>query len=123
MRSNYDKLKLKLKINEIYKIFKFRTPMAIYSLFEFSKRPGKETLLLTPRISDNLTLRTAKIWNIVRQKFSIDNFSIASSYVKNSLKSAIFTVQKLGQPEEWKKEINNLIQSYNSAPNFRPITV
>ena len=97
--------------------------MAIFSLFEFSKRPGKETLLLTPRISDNFTLRTAKIWNIVRQKFSIDNFSVSSSYVKTSLKSAIFSVQKLGQPEEWKKEINNLIQSYNSAPNFRPITV
>ena len=107
-------------INDSYKILKFRTPISIYSLFRLSGRLGKETLIITPKPSDSYTYRAGKIWNIVRQKFNINDFSIATSFVKNSLKKAIFYTQRQGEFDKWNKDINYLIHAYRDAPTYSP---
>ena len=107
-------------INDVFKILKFRTPISIYSLFSLSNRIGKETLLLTSTPSTSYVSRASTAWNIVRQKLSISELTTTTSQTKSLMRNIIFSTQNSGEPNDWNKELNNLIYAYkniNLAPN------
>ena len=99
-------------INDIFKILKFRNPISIHSLFNLSHRIGKETFTLPPKPSDTYVYRVSSIWNAVRQKLSILEFTTSVSYLKSSIRKAIFSAQTQGDPLEWDKSLNILKNSF-----------
>ena len=90
---------------EIFKILKFRLPIALYGLFKISDR--KDTLLLTTSPSIQFVYKAGVIWNFCRQKLNVLDFSHKIGLMKTSLKNHILGCQSLGNPEEW--EDRNLL--------------
>ena len=86
---------------DIFKIMKFRNPISLFNLFNLSKRLGKDTLLVTPYKIDSYICRAGIIWNSVRQKLGIKDFSHKFGPLKSSLKKHILNGQATGNPEEW----------------------
>ena len=71
------------------------------------------TDLLTPPVKthdSSFINRTTKLWNIIRQKLKIFNFSeIKLSQIKSRLRSVIGSIQKEGDAQSWREtEINAL---------------
>ena len=99
-------------INDIFSILKFRTPIALYSLFNLSSRTGKETYALTPKPSTSYVYRGSIIWNIVRQRLTISEFTTPASHVKSSIKKIILDIQKIGEPGNWNNHLNNLSHAH-----------
>ena len=96
--------------NEILKILKFRIPYSLLELFELSKRNGKETRLLTPNPSKNLSYVGSLIWNAVRDLIKLYEFSQNSGSAKCVVKREILKIQKGGDPIEWQHGTWNTLQ-------------
>jgi hypothetical protein len=86
---------------ETFKILKYRTPLAIHSLFDISKRSYKETFLLTPCPSETFFYKASVIWNTVRQWLDITDTSYPIGTLKSRLKNIILSKQNLGDKWEW----------------------
>ena len=102
-------------INDIFCILKFRTPIALYSLFCLSNRTGKETYAITPKPSTSYVYRGSTIWNIVRQRLTISEFTTPASHVKSSIKRIILDTQKHGEPNSWNNHLNNLTHAHKNS--------
>jgi hypothetical protein len=87
--------------NETFKIFKYRSPMALFQDFSFSNRTHKDLFILTPAPSEKFTYRASTIWNSVRQLTGINNTSTAASALKDKLKKHLLNVQTTGHNDEW----------------------
>ncbi len=88
---------------ETFKILKYRRPMCLYDLYTLSER--KDTLLITSSIPSNVgfIFRSSTIWNIVRQKIKLTEFSeVKTSALKNCMKELIMKFQMDGDPRSWK---------------------
>ena len=96
--------------NEVLKILKHRTPISLIPLFELSKRPGKDTLLIHPEPSECYTYRACIIWNYARSKVQYNDFSSSSSTFKSAIKKLITLHQKAGEFEHWSDSLNYLNQ-------------
>ena len=80
---------------EIFKILKFRMPIALFSCLKLSKR--KNTLLITPQPSHHFVYLASRLWNTIRIKLKItDDFAVNLSLVKKNLKRHILSRQSLG---------------------------
>ena len=101
-------------INDVFKILKFRTPISLYSLFNLSNRTGKDTYILTPKPSSSYIYRGGTIWNIVRQRLSVTEFTTTTTQIKSSIKRIIFETQKLGDSNDWNNSLNNLGSAYKN---------
>ena len=105
---------------EVFKILKYRTPISLYALFTRSHR--KDTLLITPSSSHHFIYRSSELWNLVRQKLKIIDFSATKiGSLKCSLKSLISRFQKFGDCMVWNdNEVNvkNALKS-NCLPDFQ----
>ena len=101
-------------INDVFKILKFRTPISLFSLFDLSPRTGKETYALTPKPSESYIYRAGTIWNIVRQKLAVSEFTTTVSHIKSSIKNIILNTQKLGESTDWNNLLNNLSQAHKN---------
>jgi hypothetical protein len=89
-------------ISETYKILRFRTPISMYGLFNLSNRPGKDTLVLSPFQSNTFIYKAGVLWNSVRQKLNIFEFTeVSVGSLKSRLKSLMLTQQSLGDKWEW----------------------
>jgi len=89
-------------ISETFKILRFRTPISMYDLFVLSNRPGKDTLILSPFQSNAFIYKAGVLWNSVRQKLNILEFTdISVGSLKSQLKSLMLTQQSLGDKWEW----------------------
>ena len=86
---------------EVFKILKFRCPIAFHSMYKFSSRQQKNLFLITPRPSDSFVYRTSSMWNTVRQKLLIPDSSFPVSTFKLKLKKYIFERQTIGCRENW----------------------
>ena len=104
---------------ETFKILKLRTPYSLYSLFTISNR--KETLLITPSSSHGFIHRASALWNLIRQKVKLFDFSLVKvSSLKNTCKNLINAYQKQGDEMVWNdNEINvrNALKS-NCKPDY-----
>ena len=94
---------------EVFKIMKFRNPISLHSLFNLSKRSNKDTLLLAPHQSDTFVSKAGAVWNIVRQRLNILDFSLPIGTLKSQLKIFIQNQQALGDCWEW--EESNTLQT------------
>ena len=112
---------------EIFKIFKFKSPYAIFSKFNFSDHSSKELSILTPRPNDTYLYKCSIMWNkctkIIFNKPSLSELNhsylknpvqiiipgsapnsdlcCSISTFKNRLKEFLFEVQKQGDAFEW----------------------
>lgn len=84
---------------ETFKILKFRVPMSLYSQYNLSER--KQTLIILGKISKNFTSRSSYIWNQIRNKFFIEDFSFSLSIFKTKLQKYLLDRQKIGTNEDW----------------------
>ena len=104
---------------ETFKILKYRTPISLYSMFTMSHR--KDTLLITPSSSHGFIHTSSALWNLVRQKFKIYEFSVMKvGSLKTSLKKFVLSCQKTGDIMVWNdNEINvkNALKS-NCLPDY-----
>ena len=95
---------------ETFKILKYRCPISIYDGYTLSNR--KETLLTPPFNAHESSFinRTTRLWNIIRQKLRIFDFSeVKPSQLKSRLRSVIGSLQKEGDAQAWRDtEINVL---------------
>ena len=87
--------------NEIFKIFKFKSPIAIYETFSFSKRGYKNLFIVTPKPSETFDYRASVIWNSVRQTLGIEDASTSISSLKERLKKFMINKQAMGDDEHW----------------------
>ena len=92
--------------NETFKILKYRSPTSMLSEFTISKRPSKDTLLITPWPSDTFIYKAAVVWNMVRQMLSITDTSTPIGSFKTRLKALIRTQQAKGDGWEWEDRNN-----------------
>ncbi len=89
---------------ETFKILKYRCPISIYDSYTISDR--KDTLLTPPvKTHDSSFInRTTRLWNIIRQKLKIFNFSeVKLGQVKSMLRSVIGSIQKEGDAQAWRE--------------------
>ena len=84
---------------EVLKILKFRTPISLFSEFNLSNR--KETLLLTPSPGTDFIYKSSILWNSLRIKLNILDFSVKISCLKSKIKSLILSVQHSHHESEW----------------------
>ena len=84
---------------EIYKIMKLRVPISLYSLAGVSAR--KETLLVSKPKSSNFLCMATKLWNEVRQRLSIYDFSTSIGSLKSKLKICLLRRQKGTDNDVW----------------------
>ena len=94
--------------NETLKILKHRTPISLFSLFEFSKRTGKETLLIHPQPSDSYIYRASVLWNFCRSKLLYHDLSSPFSSFKSEILKLILNSQLLGEAQIWNEPLNFL---------------
>ena len=85
--------------NELLKILKFRLPMSLYSLFSLSSR--KSTLLLTTTPTIHFIYKSSTLWNHLRNKLEILDFSVNINTTKTKLKSLILSNQTAYDSTEW----------------------
>ena len=100
---------------ETFKILKFRQPRSLYDNYNLSKR--KPTLLISGCPSQSFVDRSTGLWNSIAPKLKFEDYSPKVSYIKSSLKEAIFTSQHRETPGEWTTEDFNV-----SKLNFKGIS-
>ena len=91
-------------IIEVFKILKLRVPISIFSEFNLSDRNFKDTFLLTPPPANHFLYKSSILWNIIRKKLDIMDFSVTINYVKNSLKFLILSNQNKCDNDEWSEQ-------------------
>ena len=79
---------------EVFKLLKLRTPISLVSCFNLSKR--KDTLLILSELSCHFLFSASRVWNLIRNKLGIFDFSTKISVLKKSLRTQIFTNQNKG---------------------------
>ena len=92
---------------ELLKILKFRLPISLYEVFNLSKR--KDTLLLTTTPSTDFTYKSSILWNSLRTKLSIFDFSVKVNTTKSKLKSLILSNQNSGDKDKWSDRDHNIL--------------
>ena len=92
---------------ELLKILKFRLPISLYEVFNLSKR--KDTLLLTTTPSTDFTYKSSILWNSLRTKLNIFDFSIKVNSTKSKLKSLILSNQNSGDKDKWSDRDHNIL--------------
>ena len=92
--------------NELFKLLKFRTPISLFELFNLSKRPGKETLLLSTLPSNSFVHKAASLPNTFRQLITLKDFNITQSAFKNKLRNTILLSQNKGDVNNWEPSVN-----------------
>ena len=84
---------------ETLKILKFRTPRSLYSLYTFSIH---NDMYLIPNLYDKQFLyQSSVIWNIIRKKIGISDFSCNISSVKISLIKSLNVNQNQHDELNW----------------------
>ena len=106
-------------INDVGKILKYRTPISLHSLFKFSNRNGKDTLVYLPTPSDSFAYRAGKIWNVVCNKLKLTSFTFKSNLLKSSVKREILRVQEEGDETNWNIALNCVMNNFN-PPKISP---
>ena len=89
---------------ELFKVLKFRSPISLYSQFDLSAR--KDTLIITAHPSINFNYKAGVIWNTMRTRLNITDFSTKFGPLKHNLKKLILTQQTLGNQMEWEGSNN-----------------
>ena len=84
---------------DVLKILKLRTPISLYAEFNLSNR--KETLLLTPSPDTYFIYKSSILWNSLRNKLNMKDFSMNISCFKSQIKSLILSVQQSHHETEW----------------------
>ena len=84
---------------EIFKILKLRTPISLYSKFQLSQR--KPTLIITPAPCTDFMYKASIIWNSLRKRLSLTDFSVSISSRRAKLKSLILSNQHDISQTEW----------------------
>ena len=106
-------------IVEVFKILKYRTPYSLYSSFTLSNR--KETLLITPSSAHGFIHRSSALWNLIRQKIKLFDFSLVKiGTLKNTCKKLITNFQKLGDEMVWNDneiDAKNALK-FNCKPDY-----
>jgi hypothetical protein len=100
---------------ETYKILKFRQPRSLYENYRISER--KPTLLISGCPSQSFIDRSTCLWNSIAPKLKFEDYSPKVSFIKSSLKEAIFTSQHKETPSEWTTEDFNITKL-----NFKDIS-
>ena len=95
-------------ITNLFKILKYRSPIALLDLFKISGR--KDTFLITPPPSQSFVYKSSVLWNLSRHSFNITDLSPPTGQLKLSLKHMIHKHQSLGCTVNW--ECINYITSY-----------
>lgn len=92
--------------NELFKVLKYRTPISLYELFSLSKRPGKETLLISSLPSNCFVHQASSLWNTFRQMVGLYDFNMNQNAYKNKLKNKILLSQQKGDINNWEPLLN-----------------
>ena len=87
---------------QILKILKLRTPISMFSKFTISKR--KDTLLITPPPNTDFLYKSSILWNSLRIKLDIMDFSTNISLIKAKLKALILFNQHSLCEIDWSDE-------------------
>ena len=72
---------------ETFKILKFRTPISIHSLYKISTH--NDTNIIPPSFNKQFIYQSSTIWNILKKKIGISDFSCNASSVKTNIKKII----------------------------------
>ena len=88
-------------VNETFKVLKFRKPISLYNLYEFSSVIQKNICLVPPEPSNAFTYRSSIIWNYIRKKLKIHDAATPITYFKSQLKTFIFSKQSIGDAQNW----------------------
>lgn len=89
---------------EVYKIMKFRTPIALFSLLKLSSR--KQSLLILPQPSNLFVFKSSVIWNNIAAKLRFtghEDFGTKAGTLKKSVKDLLLTNQSKSFQENWSR--------------------
>ena len=83
---------------KVFKTLKFRTPISMYTLYEISLL---DINLITPEPDPYFVYHSSVLWNIIRKKLGINNFTFKIGLAKSSLKKIIHHNQHQHRENEW----------------------
>ena len=86
---------------ETFKVLKFKTPIKILDLYDFSSRSHKELFILTPMPSNTFCYKSSIVWNKVRNLFKVCDSATSVATLKSKIKSHLLQNQSLGDTETW----------------------
>lgn len=86
--------------SEVFKVFKYRDPIAIFEKFKFSKS-YKDLYLTTPKPSNLYSYNTSVAWNTVRKIIKVKDASTPVSAFKEKLRNYLLEKQLLGDDINW----------------------
>ena len=86
---------------EVFKIFKYFSPLPLHELFNFSARSHKCLYINTPHPSDSFEYRASVMWNSARLILNIPDTSMSVSVFKTQLKKFLAEKQTLGDDVDW----------------------
>ena len=106
-------------ITELFKIIKFRYPIALYELLQFSYRGVNNTILLQ-QPSAHFLYQSSLKWNTIWKHLlkSETGYGISLSSIKNILKNILLNIQSLHEPDEWTPQnfvINSITLSQSDS--------
>ena len=88
---------------EIFKIMKFRNPINLFETLDISQR-NNSMLLITPPPSSQFSYLGPKIWNSAFKRILVNSeqdLTTKVSFVRNSMKKFLMTIQKEHDENEW----------------------
>ena len=100
-------------LTELFKIIKFRYPIALHQLLNFSHRSTSSAILLQQQ-STHFLYQSSLKWNIVWKHLfkSETGYEIPLSSVKRKLKITLLNIQSLHGSDEWVPQ-NFILNSIN----------
>ena len=89
-------------IVELFKIIKFKHPIALHELIKLSQRSSSHTILLQ-QPSNHFLYQSSRMWNTICKHFMNTNigYELPLSTLKNKLKGLLLNIQSLHESEEW----------------------
>ena len=76
---------------EVFKVFKYKSPIAINDLFKLSSRGQRSLFIITPPPNDSYVYRMSVIWKSVRSVLSCPDTSFSIFLLRSNLKSFFLT--------------------------------
>ena len=92
---------------ELLKILKFRLPYSLFIAFDLTSPHNIQTrhkgtfITITERPTSNFIFKSAKLWNYLRIRLRVHDFSVKVNSVKNTYKSLILSNQFEGHANDW----------------------
>ena len=86
---------------EVFKVIKFRSPVVLYEMYNFSTRSHKSLFLITPPPNETFLYKSSVIWNFVNKLLKFEDLAFSIASFKLKIKECLINKQSIGNSVDW----------------------